>query len=320
MTRRILLFTLFAGLALTMFFSRHTGVPPTFGLPNFTTITRTPTPPPPTSPPPTSPPPGATSKPSDPQPTTPPQATDIPTHTPTATLIPVTLAATPAGGYLPTAVACGVPPTVQTRNTVNVRSGPGVDYDIIGQLVYLEVRPILGRAADAEWWVIQLTNETIGWVANAAVIVHGNISGLPIVGAEPLEGKTPTPSPLWNPTRNPSCPVIPTATAQPTNTSQPATATREIMAEAEATATPTAKPTSTPTAEPTTETEPPATATSMVPEGEATTVAAANVVESDQPTAVPLAEPETSAVAALPCASAVIGLAMIGFLAFRRIF
>ncbi|MCZ7666181.1 MAG: SH3 domain-containing protein, partial [Chloroflexi bacterium] len=36
-------------------------------------------------------------------------------------------------------------PLLQTRNTANVRSGPGTDYEIVGQMVYLEVRPIVMR-------------------------------------------------------------------------------------------------------------------------------------------------------------------------------
>lgn len=325
MIRRILIFTFFAGLALTIIFNQPENTPPVYGLPNFTSISRTPTPAP-TSPPAPTP----TKKPSNPQPTSPPAATAVPSNTPTATRIPVTLAATPEGGYLPTADACGVPPTVQTRNTVNVRSGPGADYDIVGQMVYLEVRPIIGRAADAEWWVILFANETLGWVANNVVNVQGNISGLPIIGAEPVDGATVTPGAQWNPTRNPACPEIPTNTPEATNTPPPLTSTATIEPEQMAAAnTPTKTPTrsasATPTDKPTRETETAVTATSVAPAGEATVAAIASNNENGQPTSLPtaepLAEPETSsAVASLPCASAVIGLAVIGFLAFRRIF
>ncbi|MCZ7673945.1 MAG: hypothetical protein M5U34_45855 [Chloroflexi bacterium] len=70
---------------MTIIFNQPESTPPVFGLPNFTSISRTPTPAP------TSPPaPTATHKPSDPQPTTPPEATVVPTQTPTATLIPIT--------------------------------------------------------------------------------------------------------------------------------------------------------------------------------------------------------------------------------------
>ncbi len=312
MIRRVLIFTFFAGLALTIIFNQPESTPPVFGLPNFTSISRTPTPAP------TSPPaPTATHKPSDPQPTTPPEATAVPTQTPTATLIPITLAATPEGGYLPTAAACGVPPTLQTRNTVNVRSGPGTDYEIVGQMVYLEVRPIVGRAADTAWWVIPFTNETLGWVANNAVTVQGNISGLPIIGAEPIDGETATPGAAWNPTRNPACPEIPTHTPAPTHTPEAATSTATRQASKTATAAP--SPSSTATRE-ATATKTAVTATSVIPEGEATVAVAANNDQA-QPTAEPLAEPETGgAVAALPCASAAIGLAVIGFLAWRRFF
>ncbi|MCZ7666180.1 MAG: hypothetical protein M5U34_02525 [Chloroflexi bacterium] len=34
--------------------------------------------------------------------------------------------------------------------------------------------------------------------------VGSNISGLSIIGAEPIDGETATPGAAWNPTRNPA--------------------------------------------------------------------------------------------------------------------
>ncbi|NHZ72644.1 MAG: SH3 domain-containing protein [Aquificales bacterium] len=294
-------------------------------MPNFTVITRTPTPKPQ---PPTQIPTATKSDPGGGNPTAiPPTATQIPA-TATPTLIPVTLVPTPDGGFMPTAVACGFPPTAQAINTARVRSGPGTDYGIIGQLVYLETRPIVGRAADSEWWVIQFANNEIGWVANAVVTVHGNTSGIPIAEAPPINGEEPTPGPLWNPTPNPDCPdapsATPSATPAPTETivntpeSTPVNTETATVVPTE-TATPDNLDASAESAEDEEEAGPTTTATSVVPSG------AETAAEQEETTAKPTAEPLDdediqNAASALPCAAAMIGLAVIGFLVFRRIF
>jgi uncharacterized protein YgiM (DUF1202 family) len=306
MSRRIITFIFVISVLATFFLYPKSQANEVLGMPNFTVITRTSTPPPS--------PPTATRDDDDgdnggSNPTTPPTAVP-PTNTPT--LIPVTLVATPVGGFLPTAAPCGLPPTVQAQNTTFVRMGPGTDYDIIGQLVFLETRPIVARAADSEWWVIQFTNEQFGWVADAVVLVHGNTSGIPVIGAPEINGETPTPGPLWSPTPNPECPILPTATPIPTET---ATSTPEQ----EPTETPVPTETATEVAtEVVEEVEPTATATSVVPTAE--TDLEEVETETPQPTAEPLDEEAPGAVSALPCATAMIGLAVVGFILFRRVF
>lgn len=185
-----------------------------------------------------------------------------PTNTPsshasptaTSTLLPVKIAPTPVGGFLPTAVPCSDNPTIQTLGATNVRSGPGLAYDVIGELVYLEVRYIVGRAESAEWWLIQFNNGQFGWVADEIVLVQGYTPIVPGVEAPPLNGGTPTPGPAWNPTPIPFCTVTPapteTATAVPTTPDS-------ALAEAIPTETPTEpaateiRPTDTPIAQPT---------------------------------------------------------------------
>jgi hypothetical protein len=234
----------------------------------------------------------------------------------------VTLVATPEGGFLPTAVSCGFPPTLQAQDTTRIRTGPGADYEIIGRLTYLETRPIVGRAVDSEWWVIQLTEEQIGWVANAVVTVQGNISGVPVLAAPEINGNTPTPGPLWQPTPNPNCPVTPTITPAP-----PTTAPETAVPTATAVPTETSKPspTATETPLPDPDATATATATSVVPQGAATREAEAEAeagtapTATPQPTAVPLEETDPPTGLLLPCAaSSMIGLALFGFLTLRR--
>ena len=161
----------------------------------------------PTSPPPPTGAPSATS-------------TDAPdTPEPTATTVPVTIAATPEGGFWPTAAPCSPAPTVQAFGRVNARSGPGLGYTLLAQLSYLEVRPITGRAQFANWWQIELVDGTLGWVSDEFVQVNGYTGQVPILPAPTLpDGSTPVPGSQWDPTPNPICTPPPTFTATPSTT------------------------------------------------------------------------------------------------------
>jgi hypothetical protein len=231
---RKLLFTLVLLATTAVFYLEGAHVPVVLSMGAHQTIpTRTPTPPPPTA---TQPSNGGGTNPT---------ATHTPAAavTPTSTLLPVNIAPTPVGGFLPTAVPCGSSPTIQTLGATNVRSGPGLEYDVIGELVYLEVRYIVGRAETAEWWLIQFNNGQFGWVSNDIVLVQGYTPIVPIVEAPPLNGSTPTPAALWNPTPFPSCTVTPV----PSNT--PTAAAEIVQVEVEPTATPTSAPTEIPPTE-----------------------------------------------------------------------
>ncbi|MCA9929274.1 MAG: hypothetical protein KC419_12370 [Anaerolineales bacterium] len=263
---------------------------------NFTIPTKTPEPPP-------------TQKPtSGSQNPPPPAATETPiTATATNTAVPVTLAATPQGGFVPTAAACGTQPTIQTVNNTRVRQGPGTDYDIAAELVFLEVRPIVGRAADAEWWQIMLADGSLGWVADAVVTVQGNISVVPIVATPLLDGIAPTAGPAWNPTVPSGCEALAVWTSTPEPTAVPPTDTPEPL-----TAAATEEPAATDTAVPSTDTPIPLTDTPIPePTVEPTPIA----------TAVPLdVEPEAAGSSTgiiLPIVAAVLFVAG-GVIAFLR--
>lgn len=251
------------------------GLPTTYASANYQTIpTRTPTP---------DSLPTATSQ---PQPTSPPGGNETPAPTvaatPAATATTFALAPTPEGGYWPTAEPCA-PPTAQSLSSlVNVRLGPGQDYEILTQMVYFEVHPIVGRSANAPWWQIQLPDGTPGWVADIAVVVHGNIAFAPLLDSPPIVGSTPTPGPQWNPTPNPTCPPVPTATATPTDA--PATATSPP---ATGTTTATVAPVVTATGTPAS--APPTAAPSLT-----STATVAGEVALAAATAVPLVEPDSA--------------------------
>ncbi|VAW43082.1 hypothetical protein MNBD_CHLOROFLEXI01-5217 [hydrothermal vent metagenome] len=200
--------------------------------------------------------------------------TPQPQATPTSTLLPVTFAPTPVGGFIATAVPCSSNPTIQTLGATNVRSGPGVGYDVVGELVYFEVRFIVGRAESAEWWLIQYNNGQFGWVADEIVLVQGYTPIIPIVEAPPLAGSTPTPGAAWNPTPIPFCTVTPIPTTVPSpslapNVQPAQTLATETPAPAELPPTevrPTDTPIVQPTAVPINPTAPSATAVPGPPE------------------------------------------------------
>lgn len=136
---------------------------------------------------------------------------------------------TPEGGFLPTAEPCSLEPTLRaTANGINVRSGPGLDYEVVGTLLFNEVRPIIGRAAQAPWWQATLADGTIGWVSNSLVEVSGYVGDVPVLDAPALEsGATVTPGTPWAPTPRPQC-------------TPPPSTTPTLMAATVATGTPTA--------------------------------------------------------------------------------
>jgi N-acetylmuramoyl-L-alanine amidase len=64
--------------------------------------------------------------------------------------------------------------------TVNVRSGPGMNYPIIGQLDTEDTLPVLGRSGDDNDWLYIQQDDTQGWVAFFTVTVRGKTDSLPV--------------------------------------------------------------------------------------------------------------------------------------------
>jgi uncharacterized protein YraI len=80
------------------------------------------------------------------------------------------------------------PPAPQAQlvapGSINIRSGPGIGYEVIGTLNANTPRPIIGRNADASWWQIQITEGEVGWVAGT-VVTPTNTDAVPMVEASP---------------------------------------------------------------------------------------------------------------------------------------
>lgn len=110
----------------------------------------------------------------------------------------------------------GIVITVTYTDPMNVRSGPGTFYDIIGQLFPGDVRPALGISPGREW--IQISFEAgVGWVYAPYV----SVSGGELQVVEP----PPTPMPLTTATIDPTLAAqfnrSPTQTRMPTFTPPP---------------------------------------------------------------------------------------------------
>ena len=106
---------------------------------------------------------------------------------------------------LPSAVKvgeCGFPPLVLALGPTSVRSGPGIESETIGNLVYQDERPIVGRAATTPWWLIQLSVGQQAWVSDLAVSVVGYTGAVPVIASS---GGGNGGQPLWEPTPNPLC-------------------------------------------------------------------------------------------------------------------
>jgi uncharacterized protein YraI len=142
---------------------------------------------------------------------------------------------------------------------LNVRTGPGTEYDRLGVLASGATVAVVGKNDDASWWYIVFppSADERGWVA-AQFVTARNTDGVSVIN-------TPTPYPTPSPTSVVEITATFTPTPEPTNTA---------TTEATSTSLPPATPTDTPVPTPTVSTDPTinfsATSTSLK-SGECTT-------------------------------------------------
>lgn len=111
-----------------------------------------------------------------------------PTNTPVAeTIAPAPNTPTPAG------------PQIIAATGVNIRSGPGTNYAVLGQLSAGQSLPVVARNEAATWWQVPLPDGSFGWVSASVVKDNGPFK-VPVAQAPPLptpaEPPTATPAPL----------------------------------------------------------------------------------------------------------------------------
>lgn len=104
--------------------------------------------------------------------------TPIPTATFEPTLTPSPTDSPPTETPLPTATP--LPPVATTRIIVNVRSGPGAGFALIGKLQRGVSQEILGKSEDSQWWQIDYEGKP-GWIAADFTDVLGGTSGVRVV-------------------------------------------------------------------------------------------------------------------------------------------
>ncbi len=141
-------------------------------------------------------------------PTPTPTITPTPTPAPhTATLTPtpyIPPTSTPTMPRSPTPTPTPTPYIVVERPRVNVRTGPGLLYPILGQLLKGTTVPIIGRDPSGKWWYVCCLDGQAAWIAGWVVTAHNDTSRVSVVEHIPPPPPTPTPRPTPPPTPTPT--------------------------------------------------------------------------------------------------------------------
>lgn len=120
-------------------------------------------------------------------------------------IIDVTPTLVPTAPPPPTATPNGVVGTM--KSTVNVRTGPGTVYGVIGQLRKGDQEQLVGASGDFKWYVINFRQQQ-GWISASLVDVFGDIKTLPVVAAPPTPIPSPTPLATNTPAPPPQADII----------------------------------------------------------------------------------------------------------------
>jgi uncharacterized protein YgiM (DUF1202 family) len=70
---------------------------------------------------------------------------------------------------------------VTTASFLNIRSGPGANFDVIGRMSYGNTFDLLGRNADNSWVQIGIPGGVVGWVSSRYISASARIGTLPLV-------------------------------------------------------------------------------------------------------------------------------------------
>lgn len=148
-----------------------------------------------------------------------PVVTEAPVKAPTATEAPTKTAAAPTSSPTPEPQNA----RVVADGAVNLRSGPGKAYPVVGSLGAGQEAAIVARNASGDWWQIEYSGARQAWVAGTVVRVLGAIDAVAVaqnIPAPPTAAPRPTaaPQPTASTETQPPAPSQPTAAApsQPT--------------------------------------------------------------------------------------------------------
>ena len=84
--------------------------------------------------------------------------------------------------------------SVNSFGNVNVRSGPGTNYGIIGSLAPGNFLTVTGRNGDGSWYAVNYAGLQ-GWVAMSVVNMNGPCGSVPVVQTPPPPAGPPPPQP-----------------------------------------------------------------------------------------------------------------------------
>jgi uncharacterized protein YraI len=126
-----------------------------------------------------------------PSPTTPPSPTTTPTETATATATAVasptaTATASPTATFTPSPTATPAVIALVNVPRLNVRQGPGQNFEIIGVVENGDTLTVVGQSAnDVGWWQVCCVAGEPGWVFGESILIEGDTSNIPLVSPPP---------------------------------------------------------------------------------------------------------------------------------------
>ncbi len=109
---------------------------------------------------------------------------------------------------LPTPTPYPTPWLTIIEDKVNVRQGPAITFEQIGEVRRGETYAIQGRTADGSWWQICCVQGRVAWVVANFVQPQGFLAAVPVVPEPPTPTPSPTPTVTFTPTASPT-PVAP---------------------------------------------------------------------------------------------------------------
>jgi uncharacterized protein YgiM (DUF1202 family) len=148
--------------------------------------------------------------------TTPTPLPAIPTATATETPLPPTPTPMPP---TPTITATSSPILI-TKSKLEVRTGPGLQYDLLGLLPAGVEVTIIGRDENRQWWQIRFSSDSngVGWVASDpefSTSANAEQVRVALIPPTPTDTPTPTPIPATHTPTATLIPPTPTATLIP---------------------------------------------------------------------------------------------------------
>ena len=91
----------------------------------------------------------------------------------------------------PATVAPGKPSVSIAGASVNIRSGPGTNYVIVGSASGGNMFEIVGKNSAGTWWQICCVDSANAWIADSVVTTHGDLSQVSVVeSSSNTEGQT----------------------------------------------------------------------------------------------------------------------------------